>query len=47
MRHGEMAEWSNALDSKSRVPAMVPRVQIPISPPKGTRKSAFWLRSGI
>ena len=30
---GEMAEWSNAADSKSVVPARVPGVRIPLSPP--------------
>jgi hypothetical protein len=30
---GEMAEWLIALDSKSSVPARVPGVQIPLSPP--------------
>src|SRR3984957_2943613 len=30
---GEMAEWLKALDSKSSVPARVPGVRIPLSPP--------------
>ncbi len=33
-KNGEMAEWSNAVDSKSIVLLTgVPRVRIPISPP--------------
>ncbi len=31
---GEMPEWSNGADSKSVVPFEVPRVRIPLSPPK-------------
>ncbi len=31
--HGEVAEWSNVRDWKSRVPETVPRVRIPPSPP--------------
>lgn len=31
--YGEMAEWSNAVDSKSIVRVSVPGVQIPLSPP--------------
>ncbi len=30
---GEVPEWSNGADSKSVVPARVPRVRIPVSPP--------------
>ena len=30
---GEVAEWSNVLDSKSSVGATLPRVRIPPSPP--------------
>ena len=33
MLTGEMAEWSNAVDSKSIVRVSVPGVQIPLSPP--------------
>ena len=33
MRHGEMPEWPNGIDSKSIVAAMPPRVRIPVSPP--------------
>ena len=33
-RFGEVAEWSNVLDSKSSVLSKVPRVRIPPSPPK-------------
>ena len=31
--HGEMAEWSKAVDSKSIVRSCVPGVRIPLSPP--------------
>jgi dihydrodipicolinate reductase len=34
-RRGELSEWSKVLDSKSSVPARVPRVRIPRSPLKG------------
>ena len=45
-KDGEMAERSNAHDSKSCVPSPVPRVQIPISPPKETLiEPQFQLRS--
>jgi len=30
---GEVPEWSNGTDSKSVVPARVPRVRIPVSLP--------------
>ena len=36
MLTGEMAEWSNAVDSKSIVRVSVPGVQIPLSPPVNT-----------
>lgn len=32
--YGEMVEWSKALAWKASVPERVPRVQIPLSPPK-------------
>ena len=34
LRGGEVAEWSNALDSKSSVRVIVPWVRIPPSPPE-------------
>ena len=34
LRGGEVAEWSNALDSKSSVRVIVPWVRIPPSPPR-------------
>jgi hypothetical protein len=37
--HGEVAEWSNAPDSKSGVPATVPWVRIPPSPPRKRTRS--------
>ncbi len=36
---GEVAEWSNVRDWKSRVPARVPRVRIPPSPPLRLRRN--------
>src|SRR3989344_5568360 len=46
--HGEVAEWSNASDSKSDVPARVPWVRIPPSPPRNTPTSSgyFVVRRG-
>ena len=39
---GEMAEWTKARDSKSRIPARVSGVQIPLSPfPSGSGASGF------
>lgn len=40
---GEMAEWSNALDSKSSMRVTVSGVQIPLSPPKNP-KIRIWKR---
>ena len=51
MLTGEMAEWSNAVDSKSIVRVSVPGVQIPLSPPvylKGRLDIAsFFVSCGI
>ena len=43
--NGEVQEWLNWLVSKTSVPAMVPRVRIPPSPPAtelGGGVLAFW-----
>ena len=40
-RHGEVAEWSNARDSKSCIRATVSRVRIPSSPPEIIKKRPF------
>lgn len=47
---GEVAEWSNAHDSKSCVPVRVPGVRIPPSPPERNFSIAgvlFFLRSRL
>src|SRR5690606_36469323 len=41
-RLGELPEWSNGTDSKSVVPARVPRVRIPGSPPTIRNPSLGW-----
>src|SRR5690606_14959288 len=41
-RPGELPEWSNGTDSKSVVPARVPRVRIPGSPPDHALKPCFY-----
>ena len=36
--HGEMAEWSNAADSKSVIGLALSGVRIPLSPPNCVKK---------
>jgi hypothetical protein len=40
---GEVPEWSNGADSKSVVPARVPRVRIPVSPPLTQYAWFYWV----
>ena len=44
-----MAEWSNAVDSKSIVRVSVPGVQIPLSPPmfNSARSGVFLCREAV
>src|SRR5690606_27256322 len=44
---GEVAEWSIVPDSKSGVPARVPRVRIPPSPPAFAKPTAGRLASEL
>src|SRR5690606_32246763 len=41
-RPGELPEWSNGTDSKSVVPARVPRVRIPGSPPDEAIRPCYY-----